>query len=472
MRTFLCLALGVMPIIGHAQSQDPVPAPQPQAGDPLLHDLIQQALDHNPDLARARTEVDADRERVPQAKALPDPMLGLGLLNEGFKGIQVGKSPMAQYQLMVTQPLPWPGKRGLRGEIAGVGVDLAQVASTRTRLTLEADVRRAYDGLLLVRGQLGLLDRQEGFLRQALAITRTRYEVGQGAQADLLRAQLELIRLDQTRLAMRAAEQTDLALLNRLCGRTEDTPIPTTAVFEDLALPPEPPVAEWLAQAEAGSPELQAARLGIRQADLNLRLAKRDRYPDLAVSAGLMPRGGLDPMWSVGVSISLPLWSKHKQQRAVSEQEWRRKAQGSEVESVRNLLVQRTRERAAQLESVLASLRIYREGLLVQSEASFQATLAQYETGRVPFLSVLETLNGWLADRSGLLQSLAQAEALRIAQAEFNLGGTPPITSPSLGAGSLAMGGGAGSGMAPSAPMKSNAMQGAANGDGASPSSM
>ena len=442
MRTCLCLALGLMPILGLAQSQDPAAvSPGPTGPDPQLHQLLQQALDQNPDLAKAKTEVEADRERIPQARALPDPMLSLGLLNDGFKGIQVGKMPTSQYQVMFTQPLPWPGKRGLRGEIASVGADMSSLTAERTRLTLTADVQRAYYGLLLVRGQLQLLERQALFLQKAQAITQARYEVGQGAQSDLLRAQLERTRLDQTRLSLQAEARTLLATLNRLRGRREDTAIPTTVALEHQALPSDPPLDHLLQQAEAQSPELQAARLGIKQADLSLRLAKRDRYPDLAVSAGPMPRGSFDPMWSVGVSISLPVWSRHKQQRAVAEQEWRRKSQGSEFESVRNLLVQRTRERSAQMDSILATLRIYREGLLVQSEATFQATLGQYETGRVPFLSVLETLNGWVADRSGLLQTLAQAEALRIAQEEYNLAGTPAITGSSLSRGSLAMGG-------------------------------
>ena len=160
-------------------------------------------------------------------------------------------------------------------------------------------------------------------------------------------------------------------------------------------------------------------------------------------------------MWQVGVSISLPIWSKQKQQRAISEQEIRRRASGSESESVRNLLGQRIQERSAQFEAALETLRLYREGLLVQSESSFQAILAQYESGRSPFLSVLEALNGWIADRGGFLQALAQAQSIQIAQEEFNLGGTPPISAQGLSASSMGMGGSpSGSGM-PGASTKS-----------------
>ncbi len=172
-------------------------------------------------------------------------------------------------------------------------------------------------------------------------------------------------------------------------------------------------------------------------------------------------------MWTVGFSISLPVWSKQKQQRAVSEQEFRRRAQGSDAESVRILLNQRIHERAAQLEAALDTLRLYREGLLVQSESSFQANLAQYETGRAPFISVLEALNGWISDRGGFLQTLAQAQSIQIAQEEFNLSGTPGITAQGLSSGAMGAGGSPSGPAMPSSSSKSGAAS-ASGGEGGS----
>lgn len=463
MRITQCLALGLLPVFGPvlAQAQNPNPGivpseSVPSPGDPLLHALIQEAINRNPDIAKSQSLIEAEKERIPQSKALPDPSLTLGIQNDGFKKLQIGMMESSYYQVMLTQPLPWPGKRAIRGDIASLGVDAARIASDRTRLSLVADVKRAYFGLLLVRGQMELLEQQGLFWQKASEITRVRYEVGQGAQADLLRAQLEQNRLRQTRISLQSEEKVLLATLNRLRGLKPDEAIPTTARIMDL-VPQAAPVTGWIERAEKESPELQAARIGIKQAERSLDLAKRDRFPDFAVSAGVMPRGSLDPMWQVGVSISLPIWSKQKQQRAISEQEIRRRASGSESESVRNLLGQRIQERSAQFEAALETLRLYREGLLVQSESSFQAILAQYESGRSPFLSVLEALNGWIADRGGYLQALAQAQAIQVAQEEFNLGGTPPISAQGLSAGSMGMGGSpSGSGM-PASSAKSGA---------------
>jgi outer membrane protein TolC len=439
------LAWGLAPAALIAQSPAPVP-------DPLLAALIGECLARNPDLARGRSLAEAENERPSQAQALPDPSLTLGLQNDGFKGLQVGKMETSYYLVMLSQPLPWPGKRALRGEIAGLGAEASRAATERIRLGLIADVKRAYYGLLLVRDQKDLLDQQAQLLEKAEGITRVRYEVGQGSQADLLRAQLERTRLRERRLGLEAEEGALVAEINHLRRGDHHAPVPTATYLSATPIPVLEELDLVLEKSESASPELQSARLNFKQAEKSLDLAHLDRRPDFAVSAGLMPRGGLDPMWQVGISIGLPIFSKQKQQRAVAEQGWRRRAGGAELESVQHMLRQRTEVRHAQLSTALETLRLYHGGLLVQSESSYSAALAQYEAGRASFLSALEALSGWLADRSAYLQIRAQALSLAIAQEELALGPTPPIRAQALGAASLGMGGAAGSSASKSSP--------------------
>ena len=453
MKVLLSLVLVLLPVRGWAQVDDQVQR------------LVQEAVDRNPDLARAKALVEAEKERIPQAGALPDPSLSLGIQNDGFKKIEVGQMETSFYQVMVTQPLPWPGKRGLRSDIATFGSQAVAETMNRTRLTLEADVRRAYFALLLVRSQLRLLEDQALFLQQAEATVKARYEVGQGAQADLLRAQLERTRLAQTRLGLQSAERSARAVLNRLRARSPEAPLATPGTLEQVPEPGPIQVEQALQEAAAHSPELKAANIGSRQAEKGVALARLDLRPDFGVSAGLMPRGGLDPMWTANVSISLPLWRRQKQSRAVAEQEQRRQASGSEVASLTNLLAQRIQERAAAMDAALGTIRLYRSGLLVQSEAAFRATLAQFEVGRAPFLSVLEALNGWIADQSGLLQTQVGAQSIAIAQAEFDLA-APPAFGTTLGSAAMGSQGGG------SASSPGSAKGGSAKGSDSEASSM
>jgi len=437
MRTLLRLVPALVlaaPGLAQAPLSEPPPS-QPVIADPLLSSLLREALGH-PDAQKADAAVRMDQERIPQAGVLPDPTLSLGLQNDGFRELMIGKMETSYYSVAFTQGLPWPGKRGLRKEVAALNVEVSQAARSRVQLGLEADVRRGYAALLLVREQQQLLVQQAIFLEQAEQLARTRYEVGQGSQGDLLRAQLERTRLLSATWALEAEERSTLAALNRLRQHDPADPIATTAVLADLP-EPEPLAPEAV---EARSPELAGARAGVRQTEKLLDLAKLDRRPDFALTAGLMPRGGLDPMWQVGVSLSLPIYGRSKQQRAVAEHEHHRKGQDAEVASVRTLLRQRTEERSIQIQTLRRSRDLFRGGLLVQSEASFKAALAQYEGGRGSFLGALDALNGWVGDRGAYLQTLAQLQAQHIALREAALGPTVPINGGALASASFAGG--------------------------------
>ena len=389
--------------------------------DPALARLVEQSLAARPELARAEAAVRAERERVPQAGALPDPVLSLGIQNDGFGAIEVGRMETSYYQVMLSQGIPWPGKRGLRADVARLSADRAGTAASRARLGTEADVRRAFVDLLLARDRLELLGKLETIWKESAAIARTRYEAGAGAQSDVLRAQLELNRLRQRRWALEAAERTNVQTLNRLRARPLDEPIATTGHVAELAVPALPAADAALADAEARSPELAEARLAVTQAERQSALARRERFPDLGVSAGVMPRGSLEPMWQAGVSIGLPVWSYRKQGRAVAESDARAEAGARSAEAIEQILRLRVAERRTALSALLDTIRLYREGLLVQSRATAESTLAQYRVGRVTFASVLEANAGYLDDQDGFLAAVADAMRIAIAGCEVSL---------------------------------------------------
>src|SRR5512138_13126 len=182
-------------------------APPSPPADPVLARLVDEAIASRPELREAEAAARAERERVPQAGALPDPTLSLGIQNDGFGELQIGKMETSWWQVMITQGLPWPGKRGLRTDVARESVAVADAGVSRARLTTEADVRRAYVDLVLARDRLALLARLETLWQKSAGIARTRYETGEGAQSDVLRAQLELNRLRQRRWALEAQER-------------------------------------------------------------------------------------------------------------------------------------------------------------------------------------------------------------------------------------------------------------------------
>jgi cobalt-zinc-cadmium efflux system outer membrane protein len=453
------LALAAAASAARAQTASVLPA------DPVLEQLVSESLAARPELRQAEALARGERERVPQAGALPDPVLSLGIQNDGFRAIEVGKMETSYYQVMLSQGLPWPGKRGLRTDVARLGADQAEASVARIRLATEAAVRRAYLDLLLARDRLALLGKLEGIWQKSAGIARVRYEAGDGAQSDVLRAQLELNRLKQRRWTLQAQERGSLQALNRLRNHPLDEPIATRASVRDLPVPALPAPDAALQDALARSPELAQARLGASRAEKQVDLARRERYPDLGVSAGVMPRGSLDPMWLATVSIGLPIWSGRKQSRAVDESAARADAEAQGLAAVEQTLRQRVAERSTALSTLSDTVRLYREGLLVQSQATAESTLAQYRVGKVTFASVLDANAGYVNDEEGLLSAIADTERVAIASAEVSL---DPVA---LG-GSAGLGGAAvpGAGAIRAAAATASAGGGAAAGGAASSS--
>ena len=420
-------ALGV----AFAQPANPMPVGAELGRDLVLTELLHDALANRPELSQAQATVKADYARVPQAGALPDPVVALGVQNDGFKRLQIGQMETSWWSLSAAQTFPWLGKRGLRSQTQRLGARQSEADLARARLSVEADVERAFVDLLLVRDQLRILQKLESLWVQAEGVSRSRYENGEGAQSDVLRAQLERNRLQQQRWVLVAEQRRRLAVLNRSVGRPLNQAIVTALSLGDLADPALPDSLEAEAEIAAQSPELLRARLAVEQSEALVALARKDYFPDLTVSGGLMPRGGaFETMWQAGVSVSLPIWAGSKQASAVREYQLRGTATRDGAEVLLRLLRQRLEERRAVLGAALESNRLYRSGLLIESEATVSSAMAQYQVGRVPFVAVLESLSGYLTDYAGYFESVATTQRIAIAQHELSL---DPVGGPALG---------------------------------------
>lgn len=389
--------------------------------DATLRALIAESLAAVPELASARDVVRARTERVPQAGAWPDPMLQVGVQNMSFTGLAIGRDPMASVSVMASQAVPWPGERGLRRDVAAIEASQAEQAVARLRLATEADVRRAYLELLLVQDRLELLDRLDALWQKSLGVARARYEAGDGAQSDVLRAQLEISRVKQRRFALQAEARVATGALNRLRNRPLDERVALASHVRDLPAPRSLEARFASERALARSPELLAARLAAGGADTAIALAEKSFYPELTVGAGIMVRGGLPPMWQVTVGGPLPVFADRKQRREVAERRALASAARGAISTVEQVLRLRSDERHAVFAALLQTIDLYEQGLLVQSEATTESTLAQYKVGRVGFSSVLEANAGFIADEEGYLQAIVAAHRVLIAEAELSL---------------------------------------------------
>lgn len=394
--------------------------------DPVLDELL-QAAERSPDLVAARAQAAAAAQQSVLAGALADPVLALSYANDGWAP-SLGARDMSALQFMWTQAFPAPGKRKLRSARAESESQLEGARAETTRRALRVAVKRAYALLRLSRGLLMLTRQQAGLLTEVEGVVRARYAAGQGGQQDVLRAQIELTRVEPTLDAQQAETVQRLQELNRVVGRALAMPLDTPAELELRSVGPNDDT--WLAQVRRQSPDLTSAELQNVTGRADVELARSEFKPDWALQASYATRGRLDPMWQAGVALNLPL-QRGRLAAGVAAAEARTRAGDARLQALEADLELGVRTRLSQLHVAERSVRVYDKGLLPQGRLSVDAAIANYQAGKIPFITVLEALASLYGDQAARLRLLAAHAGLRASLEEAQLG--PALESPTLG---------------------------------------
>ncbi len=382
-----------------------------------LSGLLGYAREHNPDLAAFRLDAAAARERIESEAALPDPRFQLELMDVtntmSGGGASLLPGEVGQTSYRVTQPLPFWGKRALRGEVAetlaGQSMRIADVAT----LEVEARIKTAFARYYQAHGQTAILTETLTLVDALGRLVETRYGVGLVPQQDVVQAHSEVTSLKVDLVEAQRRVRDAVAKLNAQLPRAADAPL-----AQPVALPTVAGVislSDVFEKAKSRAPELARERLGIDAAAKSRDLVYLNRYPDFAVGlTNNRPSNGSDS-WNVMLEINIPLQqaSRRAQER---EAERRMEAATSRVEAAEARLNGSLGEAQAAFAANGEKARLLRHTLLPQSRANLEAAQAGYETGQVNFNTLIEAERQILRTRLALLD--AEVE-IRVQQTEL-----------------------------------------------------
>ena len=375
-----------------------------------LPDLLREALERNPEVQEAARMVEAKHARVPQAGALPDPVLMYGVENEGrpvpFETL--GTNGFSDAYVGITQEIPFHGKRGLREKVAGEEASAEEWRYEGMRRRIAAQVAEAYYDLYATHAALSIVDESLKLLDQLTKVARARLAVGQASQQDVIDAEVELSRLEERRSTLERRRATIEANLQRLLFRTAPAPLGRPAPV--LRTPLAATLDELLARAEEESPVVREAETRTSKAERTVDLARRERLPDFGVKLAYYNRGGLDPWYSFGGTLSLPIYAGRKQKQAILEAG----ADLGAARSTREAVVSEVRFEVTESYFMASTadrlLRLYDEGILKQARLSLDSAIAQYQVGRVDFLTLVSSWRRLLDYNLAYHEQLAEHE--------------------------------------------------------------
>lgn len=378
-------------LVGASFGQESMPQ-QAQSATPLA-DILREAEQNNPQIQAARQGWKAAQQVPTQVSTLPDPQFQLQQVNVGSPRPFAGytNSDFAYVGLGVSQDLPYPGKLRLKGEIAKRDSDVSQQQLESVRRSVLAELKATYFQLAYLLKTLGILESDGQLLDQTAKGADAHYRSGMGTQQDLLRAQLEQTKLLRE-ITMHHLEVAKVqAQLKELLNRSQSSPDIEPAELSETALPYT--YDELLAATKAQNPQIAGAEKMIERQKLQVDLAHKDFYPDFNVQS-MWQR--TDPaqfrayyMFSVGVRLPIYRGRKQRPELAQAEAELSRSHSEWEVQSQEAASELKVQYETAQKTAEL--LKIYREGLLPQARAGFQAGIAAYQNNRQDFESLLSS---------------------------------------------------------------------------------
>jgi outer membrane protein TolC len=403
-------------------------APLPQSEPRTLADYLTLAALNNPGLKAAFEGWKADLERVPQVRAYPDPRFNFTYLIEEVE-TRVGPQEM---HLGLSQTFPWFGKLGLKGDVAFEASEVSRRRYEASKLRLFQEVKEAYYEYDYLRRAVDVTRRNLQLLADLEQVARIRYRTAAAGYPDVIKAQVELGKIEDRLAAIEDARGPLVARLNGLLDRPPAATLPWPELPPwGLIIHPDDQILSWVSE---GNPELMALDHAVRRGEKEVELAGRDSYPDLTLGVNYIVTGeaidpslrdsGKDP-WMATLSVNLPIW-RGKYRAAEREAAARLRSTELAREQRQNELESRIKQVLFECRDAERKISLYRDTLIPMGEQSLEATQTAFMTGESDFLDVVDAQRALLEFELSFDRALA-SHGQRLAELEMLVGRAIPV---------------------------------------------
>jgi len=391
--------------------------PAADAGDNLfagsaelgLEDVVSATLERSPTIRAAQKGWRAAIARHPQAVSLDDPSVSYT-----FAPLSIGSSEVNYGQVVeISQPLPFPGKRRLRGQVALAEADAARHDAAAVKLRIAQMAAHLYYELYATTRAIEITSEFERELEAHREMLTAHLAAGHAWQDDALKVEVDLGETTQRRIDLEAQRDIASAQLNELLHRDPALPFPLLPE----SLPTPPPIEETVAQltelAASSRPEVRAASARVIGGAAGVASAKREFYPDFRIV------GRYSSMWPqlehelmAGLAMTIPLW-RGRRHAAVAEAEATREQAKSGVAeatlAVKSEVARAYRAHAAALD-VLGKIE---NDIMPAARDRAAAIRVGLDSGRTTFIEVLRADHDLLSATLRYQLALANAHTRR-----------------------------------------------------------
>ena len=379
--TALALCLGAWASQAVAQAPSPLP-------DPLtLSDVVRLAGERRDEIDAARARTRAGEARPDIVSALEDPMISPSLDHLPFM------LEGADVSVTIEQRIPLSGIRGHRRASALADVDRLRADARRTVLDVGVQAANAFLMLQERRRTTGLVAEQLTFARDVVSAANARYASGTAPQSDVLRAEVEVARLEALAHALVSEVRGAEAMLNTTLALDAEQPVPPLV---PLVLAEPVPAWAGIRAALTDRPELVAVRAEIARADADVQVM-RDMYRPMAtIRTGPAYTMADGRGWMAMVGVSLPIW-RGKLRAGVAEAQAMRAMSEAELRAMTRMIEGDAAVAVYQVRAARDRQSAIRTDVLPRARMAIEPAVAGYTSGQLPLVSVIEAVQAlWL----------------------------------------------------------------------------
>jgi len=366
-----------------------------QSEEPWLNvnRLVDEAIQNNPEILAAKKKWEVYKEKIPQARALEDPMFSFGIVNLPTS-FSFHQEDMTMKEFSISQKFPFYGKRKLMGEMAAKEAEAVSAEIQGKIHQVIRDVKAAYYELSHVYRTTQVTQRNKEILENFAKIAETRYSVGEGIQQDVLKAHVEVFKMVDDLIMLSQRKRALEARLNALLNRPPKTPVgePEEVVFRKFPYT----IEELQKMALEMNPALQGMKKMIEAKEKAYALAKREYYPDFNLRFAYGQRDRLmgmrqDDMLTGMVEINIPIFYKSKQERKVAETVADMKGAEAQYQAMKNEVLFMIADMGSMTQRVERQIDLYKTGILPQASLQVNSALSSYRVSKADFLTLLDS---------------------------------------------------------------------------------
>ena len=356
-----------------------------------LEDLVNEALQNNPQLKAAQNQFLSRQTKVKQVTAWDAPQVGIEFFQLPVQSFPNPLKNNMEMDYSIQQMIPFPGKLNAMGLSASNNAKMFEEQFNALKNKIIRDLKSSYFELYLVQRKIDINKENQELLKQFVEIASKQYQVGMGKQTDIIRAQTELSSLLNEEVNLYKEQKDGETMINTILNRPPYQPLgDIKEISEDI---PGFTYQQLLPTAVLNRPELKGMNFNIDMYKNELKASALEFYPDFMVRLMYKNMVGTNTdFWSamVGVNVPIAFWSKDKYSGKVEENELNIKTAEEQFNAMKNMISYEVQNAVVKLETNRNLYNLNKYTVIPQAEQTLQSTLAAYQTGKTEFLMLID----------------------------------------------------------------------------------